>query len=114
VTRHASSTGHHVERRFGWDTHGLPVEHEIDKSLNIKGKDDVMKMGIAKYNAACREIVMRYSNEWKSTVERMGRWIDFDTGYRPSTPPSWRGLVGLWPALGQGAGLPRSPCHALL
>ncbi|ORY34091.1 tRNA synthetases class I-domain-containing protein [Naematelia encephala] len=82
VTRHAHATGHHVERRFGWDTHGLPVEHEIDKALNIKGKEDVMAMGIDKYNEACREIVMRYAGEWKDTVERMGRWIDFETGYK--------------------------------
>ncbi|KIM26940.1 hypothetical protein M408DRAFT_175402 [Serendipita vermifera MAFF 305830] len=82
VTRHASSSGFHVERRFGWDTHGLPVEHEIDKTLKIKSKDDVMAMGIDKYNAACRAIVMRYSSEWRETVERIGRWIDFDNDYK--------------------------------
>ncbi|CAO1622138.1 unnamed protein product [Jaminaea pallidilutea] len=82
VTRHAHSTGHYVDRRFGWDCHGLPVEHEIDKKLGIKGKDDVMNMGIKAYNAECRAIVMRYQQEWKATVERMGRWIDFDGGYR--------------------------------
>lgn len=82
VTRHASSSGFHVPRRFGWDTHGLPVEHEIDKKFGITGKDDVMAMGIDKYNAECRNIVMRYSNEWRSTVERMGRWIDFDNDYK--------------------------------
>ncbi|PWN50549.1 putative ILS1-isoleucyl-tRNA synthetase [Violaceomyces palustris] len=82
VTRHAHSTGHYVDRRFGWDCHGLPVEHEIDKKLGIKGKEDVMKMGIAKYNEECRAIVMRYQSEWRSTVERMGRWIDFDQGYK--------------------------------
>lgn len=82
VTRHAHSTGHYVDRRFGWDCHGLPVEHEIDKKLGITGKDDVMKMGIKAYNAECRAIVMRYSEEWKATVERMGRWIDFDGGYK--------------------------------
>ncbi|KDN49192.1 hypothetical protein K437DRAFT_233924 [Tilletiaria anomala UBC 951] len=82
ITRHAHSTGHHVDRRFGWDCHGLPVEHEIDKKLGITGKEDVMKMGIAAYNAECRSIVMRYQNEWKQTVERMGRWIDFDAGYK--------------------------------
>jgi isoleucyl-tRNA synthetase len=54
--------------------------------LNIQGKADVMAMGIDKYNAACREIVMRYAGEWKSTVERMGRWIDFDTGYKTLDP----------------------------
>ncbi|WWD02943.1 hypothetical protein V865_000986 [Kwoniella europaea PYCC6329] len=98
VTRHAHSTGHHVERRFGWDTHGLPVEHEIDKTLNIKGKADVMAMGIDKYNAACREIVMRYSGEWKSTVERMGRWIDFDTGYKTLDPTF---MESVWWVFGQ-------------
>ncbi|MCO5560817.1 hypothetical protein L7F22_014437 [Adiantum nelumboides] len=82
VTRHAHSTGHYVDRRFGWDCHGLPVEHEIDKKLGIKGKDDVMAMGIPAYNAECRAIVMRYQGEWKETVERMGRWIDFDGGYK--------------------------------
>ena len=66
--------GFYVERRFGWDTHGLPVEHEIDKKLQIRGKEDVMKMGIPAYNAECRAIVMRYAEEWKKTVERMGRW----------------------------------------
>ncbi|KII92817.1 hypothetical protein PLICRDRAFT_486212 [Plicaturopsis crispa FD-325 SS-3] len=82
VTRHAHVSGYHVSRRFGWDTHGLPVEHEIDKKLGITGKADVMKMGIAAYNAECRAIVMRYSGEWRSTVERMGRWIDFDNDYK--------------------------------
>ncbi|KDN40480.1 hypothetical protein RSAG8_08100, partial [Rhizoctonia solani AG-8 WAC10335] len=82
VTRYAHANGYHVERRFGWDTHGLPVEHEIDKKLGITGKEDVMKMGIDKYNAECRAIVMRYSSEWRATVERMGRWIDFDNDYK--------------------------------
>ncbi len=82
VTRYASQTGHHVSRRFGWDTHGLPVEHEVDKMLNIKTKDDIMKMGIGKYNDACRSIVLRYTAEWEKTVVRLGRWIDFKDGYR--------------------------------
>ena len=82
MTRYAHSTGHYVERRFGWDTHGLPVEHEIDKKLGIKTKDDVMKMGIDKYNAECRSIVMRYAGAWRTTIERMGRWIDFDNDYK--------------------------------
>ena len=62
--------GYHVERRFGWDTHGLPVEYEIDKTLGIKGPDDVEKMGIEAYNLECRKIVMRYSKviEIKSFV----------------------------------------------
>ncbi|KAK9456726.1 tRNA synthetases class I-domain-containing protein [Dipodascopsis uninucleata] len=82
VPRYAHMTGHYVERRFGWDTHGLPVEHEIDKRLGVTGKEDVMKMGIAKYNEECRAIVMRYASEWRSTVDRMGRWVDFDNDYK--------------------------------
>jgi hypothetical protein len=61
VTRYASTTGHHVSRRFGWDCHGLPVEYEIDQKLGIKSKDDVLKLGIGNYNEECRSIVMRYS-----------------------------------------------------
>ncbi|KAI9276036.1 isoleucyl-tRNA synthetase [Sporodiniella umbellata] len=86
VTRYAHNTGHSVERRFGWDTHGLPIEYEIDKKLGITGKDDVMKMGIDKYNAECRAIVMRYAGEWRKTVERMARWIDFDNDYKTLNP----------------------------
>jgi isoleucyl-tRNA synthetase len=59
VTRYASCTGRHVIRRFGWDCHGLPVEHEIDKKLGVKTRDDVLKMGIDAYNEECRAIVMR-------------------------------------------------------
>lgn len=74
--------GFHVERRFGWDTHGIPIEHEIDKKFKITGKQAVMEMGLEKYNAECRAIVMRYSEEWRHTIERLGRWIDFDNDYK--------------------------------
>jgi isoleucyl-tRNA synthetase len=86
VPRYAHMTGHYVERRFGWDTHGLPIEHEIDKKLGITGKEDVMKMGIAKYNDECRAIVMRYAAEWKRDIGRLGRWIDFDKDYKTLYP----------------------------
>ncbi|KAL6075343.1 hypothetical protein STEG23_005293, partial [Scotinomys teguina] len=86
VTRYAHQSGFHVDRRFGWDCHGLPVEYEIDKTLGIKGPEDVAKMGIAEYNKQCRAIVMRYSTEWKSTVTRLGRWIDFDNDYKTLYP----------------------------
>ncbi|GMF23696.1 unnamed protein product [[Candida] boidinii] len=86
VPRYATMNGHFVERRFGWDTHGLPVEHEIDKKLGITGKEDVMKMGIDKYNAECRAIVMTYADEWRKTIGRLGRWIDFDDDYKTLYP----------------------------
>eukprot|EP01084_Bolivina_argentea_P055966 102494_1 len=75
-------TGHHVERRFGWDCHGLPVEYEIEKKLGIETREDVMKIGIKKYNEECRGIVMRCAQDWENTVERMGRWIDFKNDYK--------------------------------
>jgi isoleucyl-tRNA synthetase len=74
--------GRYVERRFGWDTHGVPIEYEIDKELGMSGRDAVRELGIAKYNEKCRAIVMRYAGEWRSTIERLGRWIDFDNDYK--------------------------------
>ncbi|PON74964.1 Isoleucine-tRNA ligase [Parasponia andersonii] len=82
VTRFQSMTGHHVTRRFGWDCHGLPVENEIDKKLGIKRRDDVLQMGIDKYNEECRSIVTRYVEEWENIVTRTGRWIDFKNDYK--------------------------------
>ncbi|KAL8145892.1 hypothetical protein AgCh_003869 [Apium graveolens] len=82
VTRYQSMTGHHVTRRFGWDCHGLPVEHEIDLKLGIKTKDDVFKMGIGQYNEECRSIVTRYVGEWEKVITRTGRWIDFKNDYK--------------------------------
>lgn len=86
IPRYATMNGFHVERRFGWDTHGLPVEHEIDKKLGITSKDDVYAMGIDKYNAECRSIVMRYADEWRRTIKRLGRWIDMDNDYKTLYP----------------------------
>lgn len=86
VTRWAHQSGFHVQRRFGWDCHGLPVEHEIDKALGIKGPEDVMKMGIKKYNDECRKIVMRYSSEWEQIMTRLARWIDFENDYKTMYP----------------------------
>lgn len=86
VTRFAYQTGHHVPRRFGWDCHGLPIEFEIEKQLGIKSKEDVLKFGIANYNAECRKIVMRYAKEWENVVTRLGRWIDFENDYKTLDP----------------------------
>ncbi|KAI7835027.1 isoleucyl-tRNA synthetase [Kickxella alabastrina] len=87
VTRFAHNTGHYVERRAGWDCHGLPIEFEIEKSLGIKGNADVLALGIDKYNDECRSIVMRYASEWRETIERLGRWIDFDNDYKTLDTP---------------------------
>ncbi len=89
IPRYWSMKGFHVERRFGWDTHGLPIEHEIDKKLGISGKDAVMKLGLENYNAECRAIVMKYSAEWRTTIDRLGRWIDFDNDYKVKNTGFW-------------------------
>lgn len=82
VGRFWTQQGFHVERRFGWDCHGLPVEYEIDKQLKITDRQQVLDMGIGKYNEECRAIVMKYSSQWEKTVTRMGRWVDFKNGYK--------------------------------
>jgi isoleucyl-tRNA synthetase len=75
-------TGHHCERRFGWDCHGLPIEFEIDKIHKIANSVEREAIGVAKYNEWCREIVMRFSKEWEVVVGRFGRWIDFKNDYK--------------------------------
>ncbi|KAL3789736.1 hypothetical protein HJC23_006729 [Cyclotella cryptica] len=82
VTRYACQTSHRVSRRAGWDCHGLPVEYEIDQKLNITHRDQVLAMGVDKYNETCRGIVTRYTKEWERTVTRLGRWIDFQNDYK--------------------------------
>ncbi|MCB1084668.1 MAG: isoleucine--tRNA ligase [Chlamydiia bacterium] len=86
IPRYKTMKGYFVPRRFGWDTHGLPVEMEIEKTLELSGAADIEQFGIAKFNEECRGIVQRYSEEWKSTVNRMGRWVDFDHTYMTMDP----------------------------
>jgi isoleucyl-tRNA synthetase len=86
VTRYAHQTGHYVPRVFGWDTHGLPVEHEIDKTLNITDRQQILDMGIDVYNEKCRSIVLRYQAEWETIIDRTGRWIDFKNAYKTMDP----------------------------
>lgn len=87
VTRFAYQSGFRVERRFGWDCHGLPVEFQIDTELGVKNRSDIVdKIGIATYNEKCRSIVMTYREEWRKTVLRSGRWIDFDNDYKTLDP----------------------------
>ena len=86
VPRYWAMRGYRVERRFGWDTHGLPVEMEIEKKLNLNGPDEVVEYGIDNYNEACRSIVLRYTDLWRKTVTRLGRWVDFDNDYKTMDP----------------------------
>lgn len=82
VPRYWIMRGYQVERRFGWDCHGLPVEFEIEKREGLKGRPDIERMGIATFNEMCRESVMHYTQEWQKTIARMGRWVDWDHQYR--------------------------------
>ncbi len=82
MTRYAHQTGFMVERRFGWDCHGLPIEFKIDEELGIKTREQVLEYGVGNYNEACRGIVMKYQGEWEQIVKRMGRWIDMKNDYK--------------------------------
>jgi isoleucyl-tRNA synthetase len=86
IPRYQTMKGKRVQRGFGWDCHGLPVEFEIEKKLGVSGYSAIVDYGVAKFNDACKAIVLRYTNEWKHTVNRMGRWVDFDHGYRTMDP----------------------------
>ena len=86
IPRYHAMLGKRVERRFGWDCHGLPVEFEVEKELGLRGKADIEKMGIGAFNEKCRSIVLRFSNEWKETVRRMGRWVDLENDYKTMDP----------------------------
>ncbi len=82
VPRYWTMKGRHVPRRFGWDCHGLPVENELEKEFALSGKRDIEKIGTHLFNEACRSIVLRYTSQWQTVVERMGRWVDFEDQYR--------------------------------
>ncbi len=82
VPRYWTMKGRYVDRRFGWDCHGLPIEHEIDKKLGMSAIDAVKKMGVKGYNDECRSIVDRYVGEWEKTITRLGRWVDFENDYK--------------------------------
>ena len=82
VPRYQTMRGRRVERRFGWDCHGLPAEMEAEKELGLSGAQAVQSIGLATYNDACRRSVQRYTKEWRSYVTRQARWVDFDRDYK--------------------------------
>ncbi|MDP3991008.1 MAG: class I tRNA ligase family protein [Candidatus Nealsonbacteria bacterium] len=81
VCRYKTMQGFSVQRKAGWDTHGLPVELEIEKKLGLKNKKDIEKYGIAKFNRKCRESVWQYKDEWEKLTERIGYWLDMENPY---------------------------------
>lgn len=82
IPRYMTMKGKRVERRFGWDCHGLPVENLIEKELGINSKHEIEDYGVANFNEKCRQSVLKYTKEWRSTISRMGRWVDFDNEYK--------------------------------
>ncbi|PZM84799.1 isoleucine--tRNA ligase [Candidatus Gracilibacteria bacterium] len=83
IPRYQTMAGKKVERRFGWDTHGLPIENIVEKKLEIKGKEDLEeRIGVFDFNETCRANVFGYVHEWEKTVERMGRWVDMKNDYK--------------------------------
>lgn len=80
--RHRTMTGYRVDRRAGWDCHGLPVELETQRQLGLRSKADVLAYGVQAFNDACRESVMRYTDEWDALTDRLGFWLDTDNAYR--------------------------------
>lgn len=86
IPRYHAMLGKHVQRRFGWDCHGLPVEYEMEKELGISGAGQIQEYGVGKFNEACRGIVLRYTAEWRRIISRMGRWVDFDNDYKTMDP----------------------------
>jgi len=86
VPRYQTMRGYHVERRFGWDCHGLPIEALAQEALGVTGAHEIRALGIDTFNEQCRSMVLKYVEEWRKTVTRMGRWVDFDNDYKTMDP----------------------------
>ena len=86
IPRYQTMKGKKVERRFGWDCHGLPVENLIEKELGINSKHEIEEYGIDKFNEKCKASVLKYTAEWRQTITRLGRWVDFDHDYKTMNP----------------------------
>ncbi len=82
IPRYKTMQGYHVARRWGWDCHGLPVENLIERELGLKSKKDIIDYGVEKFNAAAEESVLRYADDWRKVIPRIGRWVDMEDDYR--------------------------------
>ncbi len=102
IPRYQTMLGKSVDRRFGWDTHGLPIEMIIEKELGLKGRTDILEYGVDRYNEACRSGVLRYVDEWGKVTNRLGRWVDFQNDYKTMDPDFmesvWWVFKQLWEA----------------
>ena len=86
VPRYQTMRGYQVERRFGWDCHGLPIEALAQEALKVSGSYEIKQLGVDTFNEQCRSMVLKYVGEWRKTVTRMGRWVDFDNDYKTMDP----------------------------
>ena len=82
IPRYKTMRGYFVRRRWGWDTHGLPIESLVEKKLGLKNKKEILALGIEKFNETARAMVLQYVQDWKLYIERVGRWVDFDNSYK--------------------------------
>ena len=93
IPRYQSMRGRFVNRKWGWDCHGLPIENLIEEEFGLKEKKDIEKFGVEKFNEAARGSVLRYDKEWKEIVPKMGRWIDMEDAYRTM---DWQYTESIW------------------
>ena len=93
VPRYQTMRGKRVERRFGWDTHGLPAELEAMRLNGIKTTEEILELGVEKFNDACRASVMKYTGEWRDYVTRQARWVDFENDYRTMNPDYMESVI---------------------
>jgi isoleucyl-tRNA synthetase len=82
VPRYKTMRGYRVPRRWGWDCHGLPIESLVEKNLGLKTKKDILEVGIEKFNETARSLVLQYVDEWRTYIDRVGRWVDYDNSYK--------------------------------
>lgn len=99
VPRYWTMQGFRVRRKWGWDCHGLPVENLAEKELGLKDKTDIEKIGVVKFNEYCESIVMRYANDWKKIIKRIGRWVDMENDYKTMDPEYMESVWWVFKAL---------------
>ena len=99
VPRYWCMRGYYVERRFGWDCHGLPIENLAQDALGLNGAPDIRARGVAEFNEQCRSMVQRYVSEWRRVVTRMGRWVDFDDDYKTMDVSFMESVWWVWKKL---------------
>ena len=93
IPRYQTLRGHRVERRFGWDCHGLPAEMEAEKELGVSGRSAIIDFGIEQFNEHCRSSVLKYTREWERYIDRAARWVDFDNDYKTLDTPYMESLM---------------------